>query len=61
LRVHKPPANKLLMLGSVITSKLGVIGSPVVITSAFAMSEVYRSNFWVIVSIFMAIRSWGAL
>jgi len=34
------------MLGSAVTSKLGVVGSPVVITLASTTSEVFEINFW---------------
>jgi len=40
------PAIKSSMLGSVVMSKLGVVGSPVVVTLACAMAEVFEINFW---------------
>ncbi len=34
------------MLGSAVMSKLGVVGSPVVITLVSATAEVFETNFW---------------
>ncbi len=58
LQACKSPAKKSLMLGSAVMSKLGVVGSPVVITLACATSEVlYKINFWA--SIAAICRTWN--
>ena len=40
------PAKKTLMLGKMVMSKLGAVGSPLVITLVSTTSEVFEVNFW---------------